>query len=77
MKKLNELDLRPQQNRLPDKPSEESTRKWLAGMDECWQEFLRLHAAGHFPNISDEDIRKYIAGDDSIIHKIRNNHEII
>ena len=77
MNKLNELNLQSHKNKLPEKPSEESTRKWLAGMEECWQEFLRLHASGHFPDVSTEDLQKFIAGDDSVIDKIRNNHDYI
>jgi hypothetical protein len=61
MKNLNEL------KQIPTKPSDESTAKWLAGLDECWQEFLRLHAAGHFPNISSDDLRKFISSDSSTV----------
>jgi hypothetical protein len=63
MKKLNELDLQLQQNKLPEKPTEESTRCWLAGMDKCWQEFLKLHREGHIPHVSDKDIQEFLSGD--------------
>lgn len=67
LKELPEFVIDPLTGKKIYRPSHEVTRKWLTGMDECWQEFRRLHAAGHFPNISAEDLQKFIAGDSSVI----------
>lgn len=66
LKKLPEFVIDPTTGKKVYKPLDESTSKWLDGMERCWQEFLKLHREGHIPHISDKDIQNFLNGDSPI-----------
>lgn len=64
MEEINELNIPSHKGLI--KPSEESTRKWLDGMERCWQEFLSLHREGYIPHITDKDIQDFLNNDSPV-----------